>query len=88
MRRRILDFDDARDHGVEQVSIVGDHEDRALVLILEERLQPEAPFQVEVVGGLVEQQDVGLLQEQAGEGDARLLTAGEVSDPGFRTAHR
>ena len=33
---------------------------------------------VEIVGGLVEQEDVGGLQHQAGDEDARLLAAGEA----------
>ena len=46
----------------------------------------EAVFQhfergdVEIVGGLVEQQQVGRLQHQAGDQDARLLAAGEAGD--------
>ena len=53
----------------------GNH--RALVL-LEMLLQPVDGLGVEVVGGLVEKQHVGLLEQQAAKGHAAALTAGEV----------
>ena len=40
-------------------------------------LQPLARFQVEVVGWLVEQHQVGTLQQQLGQGDAHLPAGGE-----------
>ena len=40
--------------------------------------QPVAGFQVEVVGGLVEQQQVGLFEQQLGQRDAHLPAAGEL----------
>ena len=43
-------------------------------------LEPEHALGVEVVGGLVEQQQVGLLQQQLAQRDAALLTTGEVRD--------
>ena len=39
--------------------------------------QPVAGFEIEMVGGLVEQQQVGLLQQQLGERDAHLPAAGK-----------
>ena len=41
--------------------------------------EPVAGFQVEVVGGLVEQQQVGLCQQQLGQRNAHLPAAGELS---------
>ena len=35
---------------------------------------------VQVVGGLVQEQDVGVAQGDAGEDDARLLAAAELAD--------
>ncbi len=49
-------------------------------------LEPEHALGVEVVGGLVEQQQVGLLQQQLGQRDAALLTTGEVRDARRRRA--
>ena len=46
-------------------------------------LEPLHALGVEVVRGLVEQQQVGLLQQQLAQRDAALLTAGEVADERF-----
>lgn len=43
-------------------------------------LQPVHRLGVEVVGGLVEEQQVGLFEQQLAERDAALLTTGEVGD--------
>ena len=58
---------------------MGDQDDRALVLG-QVRLEPRDRLGVEVVGGLVEQQQVGVLEQQLAERDAAPLTAGEVRD--------
>ena len=42
--------------------------------------QPGDRFGVQVVGGLVQQQDVGFGQQQAGQGHAAAFTAGEHLD--------
>jgi hypothetical protein len=55
-----LDLDDPADHGVEQVAVVADHQHRAAELVGEEALEPLPALDIEVVGRLVEQQDVGL----------------------------
>ena len=74
---------------VEEVAVVGDDQDGAGVgdQVL---LQPGDGLGVEVVGRLVEQQDVGVLQQQLAEGDAALLAAGEGVDGGVvgRAAQR
>ena len=71
-------LEDPSGHMVEEVAVVGDGDDGALVL-LQVLLQPVDAFGVEVVGGLVEEQDVGLLQEQAAEGHAAALATAEVA---------
>jgi hypothetical protein len=43
-------------------------------------LQPLHALRVEVVGGLVEQQQSGLLQQQLAQGDAAALASGQVVD--------
>ena len=68
---------------------MGDRDDRARVL-LQEPLQPVDRLGVEVVGRLVEQQQVGVAEQQPGERDAALLAAGEGRDVGVvgRAAER
>ena len=56
--------DPARDV-VEEVAVVGDRDDGAVVLV-QVALEPRDRLGVEVVGGLVEQQQVGLREQQAG----------------------
>jgi hypothetical protein len=55
---------------------VGDRDDGALVF-LEKPLEPGDRFGVEVVGRLVEQEQIGRLQEQPAERDAPAFAAGE-----------
>ena len=66
---------------VEEVAIVGDRHDRARVL-LEEALEPVDRLGIEVVGRLVEQQQVGVAEEEPGECHATLLPAGQLRDVG------
>jgi hypothetical protein len=75
----VFQFQDRTGYGVEEVAVVGDDEDGAL-RPLYEGLQPLYSLQVEVVGRLVKQDQVGLLEEQAGKGDAALLAARERAD--------
>ena len=56
---------------------MGDGDDRALIL-LQVLLQPVDALGVEVVGGLVEQEDVRVLQYQPREVHARFLAAGQA----------
>src|SRR5690606_24936164 len=51
---------------------------------LEVTLQPLHRLRVQVVGGLVEQEQVGLLQQQLAERHAATLTTGEVVDQDVR----
>ncbi len=65
-------------HGdVEEVAVVGD-QDEGVGVGGEIAFEPVAGFQVEMIGGLVEKEDVGLGEEQLGEGDAHLPAAGEL----------
>ena len=74
---------------VEEVTVVCDGQDSTLV-VGEVLLQPQDGLGVQVVGGLVEQQQVRLGQQQLGQGDAAALTAGKVGDRrvGRRAAQR
>ena len=66
---------------VEEVAVVGDRDDGARVL-LEEALEPVDRLGVEVVGRLVEEEQVGVLEEQPAERHATLLAAGQGRDVG------
>ena len=68
-QRRVADF-------VDQVVVVGDEQDRALVA-LQGDVERVDGFEVEVVGGLVEDQDVGLGEHELAEEQAGRFAAGE-----------
>jgi len=82
-----LQLEDPLRDVVEEVPIVGDGDDGPRVL-LEEALQPLHGFGVEMVGRLVEEEQVGVLEQEASEGDAALLAARQGRDVGVvgRTA--
>src|SRR3546814_12479817 len=63
--------------------VVRDQHDRALELVqrLHQRL---ARLDVEVVGRLVEQQEMRRLAADAGEDEPRFLAAGQAGDPDLR----
>ena len=74
-----IELEDPLGDIVEEVAVVGDGDDGALVL-LEMLFEPVDTLGVEVVGGLVEQQHVGLLQQQAAQGHTTALTARKCLD--------
>ena len=75
-----VELEDPAGHVVEEVAVVRDADDRARVL-LEVFLEPGDGLRVEVVGRLVEQQHVGLRQQQPAERDAAALAARELRRP-------
>ena len=74
---------------VEEVAVVR-HQHDAAGIVLEVALQPGHRLRVQMVGRLVQQQDVGLGQQQLGQRHAPLLAAGELLDLGVarRAAQR
>ena len=72
----VVDLGDLRDDAVHEVAVVRGHEQGA-VEGLEERLEPHDRLEVEVVRGLVHQQDVGPAEQHPGQGHAHLPAAGE-----------
>ena len=81
-----VELEDPTGDVIEEVAVVGDADDGAGVL-LEVLLEPVDGLGVEVVRGLVEEKDVGLLEEQAAEGYATTFAAGErVHDAVFGRA--
>ena len=76
-----VELEDPAGDVVEEVAVVRDGDDRALVLG-EVLLEPRHRLGVEVVGGLVQQQQVGRAQQQPAERHAAALAAGELADVG------
>ncbi len=76
-----VELEDPAGDVVEEVTVVRDRDDRALVLgqVL---LEPRDRLGVEVVGRLVQQQQVGRAQQQATQRDAPALAAGELAHVG------
>ena len=72
-----VEFQDPSCDVVEEVAVVRDGDDRALVL-LQMGLEPLDTLGIEVVGRLVEKQHVGLLQQQAAESHAAAFSSGEI----------
>ena len=72
-----VEFENPSGDVVQEITVVGHGDHRTLVL-LQVLFQPVDRLGVEVVGGLVEQQYVGLLQQQATKSHAAALTARQV----------
>ena len=66
------------------------HDHDAAGILLEVTLQPGDGFRIEMVGGLIEQQNVGLGEQKLGQRDPPFLAAGELGDFGIarRAAQR
>ena len=78
-----VDLADPADHVVEEVAVVRDAQHRPGVA-LQVPLQPAHRLGVQVVRGLVEQQQVGLLQQQFAQCDTTTLAAGQHVDDSVR----
>ena len=76
MNALVPDLDDLLHRDVEEVAVVGD-QDESIGVGGEIFLQPVTSFEIKVIGGLVEQQQIGFLQQELGERDAHLPAAGE-----------
>jgi hypothetical protein len=79
--RAAVELEDPAGHVVEEVAVVGDGHHRARVL-LQGPFQPRHRLGVEVVGGLVEEQEVGPGEEEPAQGDPAALGAREGGDVG------
>ena len=66
---------------VEEVAVVG-HRDNSALVGGQVLLEPQDGFGVQVVGGLIEEKQVGGLQKQLAQGHPTALAAGEVRDIG------
>ena len=59
--------------------VVADDDEGALEVVDEEALEPPNRVEIEVVGGLVEEQHVGLAVEDLRDEDAQLVAAREAA---------
>ena len=84
-----IELEDPAGDVVEEVAVVGDDQDGAGI-VAQMAFQPIDGLGVEMVRGLVEQQQLGLLEQQPAERDAAALAAGELGHVGVvrRTAQR
>src|SRR5262249_7943700 len=71
-----FEMEDGVDRAVEQIAIVADH-DHGAWIARKMILEPERSLEIEIVGGLVEQQKIGLGKQHGGERDAHAPAAGE-----------
>ena len=71
-----VELEDPAGHVVEEVAVVGDRHHGARV-VLQRALQPGHRLGVEVVGGLVEQEEVGLGEQEAAQRHPAPLAARE-----------
>ena len=76
-----VELEDPLGDVVEEVAVVGDRDDGSGVF-LQEAFEPVDRLGVEVVRGLVEQQQVGRREQQPAQRDAATLAAGERRDVG------
>ena len=84
-----VQFEDPPGHVVQEVAVVGDHHDHALV-VRQEAFQPGHGFGVQVVGGLVQEQDAGAAEQEPAERHPPPLAAGQLGHVGVagRAAQR
>jgi hypothetical protein len=78
-KRSEVDFDDSIAHPVEKVPIMG-HKNAGPLIAGEEFLEPEDGVCIEMVGGLVENQEVGARDKAATKGDPSFFAAQGRSD--------
>jgi len=72
-------FDDARGQLVDEIAVVR-HEDNRAVVILQRRQQHVLGAHIEVIGGLVEQQEIGRHHQHARQRVAVAFASGEHAD--------
>jgi hypothetical protein len=73
----VVEFENPLGDIIQKVPVVG-HRDDGAGVTRKVLLKPVNAFGIQVIGWLVEQEDVGLLQQQSRQGDPPALTAGKV----------
>ena len=74
----VLDVDDAVDDRIEEVAVVRNQHQRALIA-LEPLLQPDDGIQIQVVGRFIEQQQIGAAEQGLGQVQAHAPATGEAT---------
>ena len=84
-----IEFENPARDVVEEVAVMGDDQDRAGI-VAQMAFQPRHRLGVEMVGRLVQQQQVGLVEQQLAQRDAAALAAGQFCHVGIvgRAAQR
>ncbi len=77
-----VELEDPAGHVVEEVPVVG-HGDHGAGVVLQGSLQPGHRFGVEMVGGFVEKEEIGLGEQQAAQRDPTTLSTGQGGDIGI-----
>ena len=72
--RPAIEFERPLSDVVEEIAVMGDH-DHGAGIVAQMMLEPGHALGVEMVGGLVEQEDIRPLEQEAAERDAPLLAA-------------
>ena len=85
MQALVPKLHDAAHGDIEEIAVVRDQHEGVRV-IGQIVFEPVAGFQIEVVGGFVEQQQVGLFEQQFGQRDAHLPAAGKLFGAAFPIA--
>ncbi len=70
----VVDVGDMGADAVQKMAVVRDHDQHAVVVV-QKALQPVNGFEVEVVGGFVEQQRLRMAEQRLGQQDADFLSA-------------
>ena len=78
-QRAAVDLDHLGDDAVHELAVMRGHQQRALVA-LQEMLEPDQAFEIEMVARLVEQHHVRAHQQDARERNAHLPATGERTD--------
>ena len=73
-----IEFQNPASNVVQEVSIVGDGNDRAVV-ILQRSLQPMDRIRIQVVGRFVQQQQIRFFQQQLAECDTTFFSTRKLS---------
>ena len=76
-----IQFQDPAGDIVQEIAVMGDQDDAALVFA-QRRFQPFHRLRVQMVGGFVQQQDVGRVQQQLAQRHAAALAARQGFDLG------
>ncbi len=75
-----IEFQNPTGDVVEKISVMGNGDDRARIT-LQVMFEPRHRFGIEMVGRLVEQKNIGLLQEQPAQCNAAAFAAGQDLSP-------